>query len=353
MAHFFTRALLQWHHDNPRPLPWSGESPDPYRIWLSEIIMQQTRIEQGTIYYLRFVESFPTIKSLSEASPDEVMRLWQGLGYYTRARNLHKTAKYIVQHLDGLFPQTYEGLLNLPGIGPYSAAAISSFAFGQRHAVVDGNVKRVIARFSGINQSIDDPSTHDMILKIAMGYMKNSSPGLFNQAIMNFGALVCKPKGALCNSCPLSKKCYAFQNNMVDILPVRSKKKLNRDRYFHFFVFQYRGKFLMQRREGKDIWHGLYTPPLMERKSERSLSVSRIQNFAFELAGHNDFEVVGTSSTIRQLLSHQTLLGKFVYIKLRSAPKGFTKKEEWISKKNIQHYGKPKMIVQMFEEIGL
>src|SRR4030095_3813963 len=176
MAHFFTGAILQWHYDNPRPLPWSGESPDPYRIWLSEIIMQQTRIEQGTKYYLNFIQSFPTIQALSEATPDEVMRLWQGLGYYTRARNLHKTARYIVQHLNSRFPETYEDLLKLPGIGPYSAAAISSFAFGQRHAVVDGNVKRVIARFSGIKQSIDDPSTHELILKVTSGFMKNSSP---------------------------------------------------------------------------------------------------------------------------------------------------------------------------------
>lgn len=351
MALFFTHALLLWHHDNPRPLPWSGESPDPYRIWLSEVIMQQTRIEQGTKYYLRFIQSFPTIQSLSEATSDEVMRLWQGLGYYTRARNLHKTAKYIVQHLEGRFPETYEDLLTLPGIGPYSAAAISSFAFGQRHAVVDGNVKRVIARFSGIYESIDDPSTHEHILRTTSGYMKDISPALFNQAIMNFGALVCKPKGALCDACPLSKKCFAFQNKMVDALPVRSKKKLNRSRYFHFFVFQYRGKFLLQRREGKDIWHGLYTPPLIERNSERSLSVSRIRDYAGELIGHTNFELVGASSPIRQLLSHQTLLGRFVYIKLHSAPKDSPKKYEWISKKNIHHYGKPKMIVDMFEGI--
>ena len=159
-------------------------------------------------------------------------------------------------------PDTYEGLLKLPGIGPYSAAAISSFAFGQRHVVVDGNVKRVIARFSGIRNSIDETSTHEQIREVASGLMKNVDPGLFNQAIMNFGALVCKPKGALCSTCPLSIKCYAFQNEMVELLPVRSKKTINRIRYFHFVVFHYRGKILLQRNEGKDIWRGLYAPPL-------------------------------------------------------------------------------------------
>ena len=237
MAHFFTRILLRWHQDNPRLLPWSYEVPDPYRIWISEIIMQQTRIDQGTDYYLRFIHHFPTVQSLSAASLDEVMRMWQGLGYYTRARNLHKAARYVVGSLNGCIPDTYDGLLALPGIGPYSAAAISSFAFGRRRAVVDGNVKRAIARFAGIHDPVDDASTYDQIRDIATSFMKGVSPGAFNQATMNFGALVCKPKGALCDSCPLSLKCYAFQHNMVESLPVRSKKKMNTLRHFHFIVF--------------------------------------------------------------------------------------------------------------------
>ena len=152
--------MLQWHHENPRPLPWSGEIRDPYSIWLSEIIMQQTRIEQGTSYYLRFINKYPTVFHLADASLDEVMSMWEGLGYYTRARNLHKAARYIVENLEGKFPDSYDGLLALPGIGPYSAAAISSFAFGKRHVVVDGNVKRLISRYAGITESIDEPSTH-------------------------------------------------------------------------------------------------------------------------------------------------------------------------------------------------
>ena len=347
MALFFARKLIQWHRDNPRPLPWSGEEPNPYRIWISEIIMQQTRMDQGIHYYLRFVDAFPTLQSLSGASLDEVMRLWQGLGYYTRARNLHKAARYIDQHLNGQFPETYEALLSLPGIGPYSAAAIASFAFGHRHAVVDGNVKRVIARFAGIYDSIDDSSVHAKIQKLVTGFMTGVPPGIFNQAIMNFGALVCKPKGALCSICPMTKECYAFKHKMVDVLPVRSKKKANRDRYFHFFVFHYRGKILLQRREGKDIWKGLYTPPMVERNSERRISDDRIRVFTKQFIGHHDIELTGASSSVRQLLSHQTITGRFLYLNLLSSPSPMSEDFVWASNKTLDVYGKPKMVTQM------
>ncbi len=350
MAHFFARALLRWHTDNPRPLPWSDKIPDPYQIWLSEIIMQQTRIDQGTDYYLRFIHHFPTVQSLAAASLDEVMMYWQGLGYYTRARNLHKTAKYIVEQLNGIMPDTYEGLLALPGIGPYSAAAISSFAFGRRQVVVDGNVKRVISRFAGIHHSIDDPSTHEEIRRTATEYMIGVTPGLFNQAIMNFGALVCKPKGPLCNSCLLSKKCYAFVHQKVDSLPVRSKKKTNRVRYFNFVVFHYRNKFLLQRREEKDIWRDLYVPPLLERKTTRILSSIQLLSFADKIIGHQNIELVGASAVVRQLLSHQTINGRFVHVRLLSPPLNLNEKFVWVSKKTMHQYGKPKMVVTMMDD---
>ncbi|MEP6795242.1 MAG: A/G-specific adenine glycosylase [Saprospiraceae bacterium] len=350
MANFFARTLLQWHRDNPRPLPWADSRSDPYHIWLSEIIMQQTRIEQGTEYYLRFVRQFPTIDSLASASIDQVMRLWQGLGYYTRARNLHKAARHIVENLDSHFPDTYEGLLALPGIGPYSAAAISSFAFGRRHVVVDGNVKRLIARFSGVINTIDDTSTHQQIHQIATAFMSGVSPAVFNQAIMNFGALVCKPKSPLCTSCPLATHCFAFQNNLVESLPVRTKKKEVRERYFHFVVLHYRGKILLQRREEKDIWHGLYIPPLLESKSIRMSSIIRFRSFAGELIGHDGIELIESSSTVRQLLSHQAINGRFVHFRLLSPPITSFETFVWVSKKTMNHYGKPKMIAEMLIE---
>ncbi|MGB4848485.1 MAG: A/G-specific adenine glycosylase [Saprospiraceae bacterium] len=350
MANFFARTLLQWHRDHPRPLPWATSHPDPYHIWLSEIIMQQTRIQQGTDYYLRFVLQFPTIHSLASASSDQVMRLWQGLGYYTRARNLHKAALYIVENLGGHFPDTYEGLLALPGIGPYSAAAISSFAFGRRHVVVDGNVKRLIARFSGVRNTIDDASTHQQIHQTASGFMSGVSPAVFNQAIMNFGALVCKPKAPLCSSCPLATHCFAFQNNLVESLPVRTKKKKLHERFFHFVVFHYRGKILLQRREGKDIWHGLYIAPLLETKSIRIPSRVRLHSLAIKLVGHNDIELIESSSTVRQLLSHQSIYGRFIHFKLLSPPISSSEKVLWVTKKTMSHYGKPKMIAEMLNE---
>ncbi len=350
MANFFARTLLKWHREHPRPLPWASTNPDPYHIWLSEIIMQQTRIEQGTDYYLRFVHQFPTIHSLASASTDQVMRLWQGLGYYTRARNLHKAAKQIVLNLDGRFPDTYEGLLALPGIGPYSAAAISSFAFGRRHVVVDGNVKRLIARFSGVLNTIDDASTHQHILQIATSFMGDTSPAVFNQAIMNFGALVCKPKSPLCTVCPLASHCYALQNNLVESLPVRTKKKELRERYFHFVVFHYRGKILLQRKQEKDIWHGLYIAPLLETKSIRIPSSVRLHTFAINLVGHDNIELIESSSTVRQLLSHQSIEGRFIHFKLLSPPISFSETLLWVSKKTMNHYGKPKMITDMLND---
>ena len=249
MPSFFAKQLLNWQANNPRPLPWDGGPRDPYHIWISEIIMQQTRIEQGAPYYLRFIARFPTVQSLAAAPVDDVLHSWQGLGYYTRARNIHKAAQHIVSTYNGVFPKTYDDLLSLPGIGPYSAAAIASFAYGLRFPVVDGNVKRVIARFAGITESIDDNRVHEKIKMIAADFMKGVSPGAFNQAIMNFGAIICKPGVALCDICPLSKMCFAFHHEMVESLPVRSKKKSNTLRHFHFLVLHYNGKMLLQRRD--------------------------------------------------------------------------------------------------------
>ncbi len=344
MPSVFAKHLLLWQANNPRPLPWDGGPRDPYHIWISEIIMQQTRIEQGAPYYLKFVNRFPTVKSLADAPLDEVLRYWQGLGYYTRARNVHKAAVFITQQLGGVFPDTYEGLLSLPGIGPYSAAAISSFAFGLSFPVVDGNVKRVIARFSGITSSIDDAPIHEEIRSITSTLMKGVSPGAFNQAIMNFGALVCKPVNPGCMTCPLSRKCYALQNGMVAALPTRSKKKSTALRYLHFVVITWRDKILLQRREGKDIWQGLYTPPMMERTSSRAPSVKQLKSFVESITGLGGIEHIQSSPAQQQLLSHQTIVGRFHFIQLLSPPPSLEDSFVWVTKKSIDDYARPKMI---------
>ena len=346
MPSFFAKHLLSWQANNPRPLPWDGGPRDSYHIWISEIIMQQTRIEQGAPYYLRFIDRFPSVQALASAPVDDVLHSWQGLGYYTRARNIHKAAQSIVSELSGAFPDTYDGLLSLPGIGPYSAAAIASFAYGLRYPVVDGNVKRVIARFCGITESIDDTVVHEKIKTITGDYMKGVNPGDFNQAIMNFGAIICKPGAALCTVCPLSKKCFAFQHNMVESLPVRSKKKMNKIRYLHFLVIHHKGKILLQRREEKDIWRGLYTPLMIESGSSRKPSLSSMKQMISKLFVDLSFDVTSSSTPVRQLLSHQTIIGRFHSIELSSKPIKISDPYVWVTKKTINDYGKPKMVVE-------
>ena len=345
----FTRTLLRWHRQNPRPLPWPEGKRDPYSIWLSEIIMQQTRIEQGAAYYLKFVAHYPNIHSLANAEIDDVLRHWEGLGYYTRARNLHKAALHVTSNLAGEFPRSYESLLQLPGVGPYSAAAIASFAYGHRHAVVDGNVKRLIARYEGITNSIDDPSTHEQIRLIAEGYMKRADPAEFNQAIMNFGALVCKPK-PLCEICPLSKNCAAFQQNMVTELPVRTTKKPNRHRYFHFLFIYNKGALLMKQRLDNDIWKGLYAPPLIERPTSRRPDKSVIDNFIKETGITEAYTITYSSDVYRQVLSHQTINARYHKIILRKTGTQVQNSYKWLSLEELNTVGKPRIVLDMLND---
>ena len=348
----FAKTLLAWHQKNPRPLPWSGRTRDPYPIWLSEVIMQQTRIEQGSSYYISFIEKYPDVQALANAPVDEVLHLWEGLGYYTRARNMHRAAKIIVEDLKGQFPTTYEGLLSLPGIGPYSAAAIASFAYGQKHAVVDGNVKRVLSRFNGIRSSIDTPAIHKRIHQLAQDLIADALPDLFNQAIMNFGALVCKPVPD-CVKCPFTKECYAFKNGLTNKLPVRTKKNENKDRYFHFIFIHYRDRFLMFRRNGKDIWHSLYTPPHIEARSLRAPAAQRILSSIEEWTGQSQSTLLPSGGTCKQKLSHQNIHAKFHHVQLLKKPRKTTDHFIWVDKKSSAHLAKPKMIVEKIKEMGV
>lgn len=347
---YFAKNIIQWHHDNPRPLPWTGGVRNPYSIWLSEIIMQQTRIEQGASYYLKFINAYPTVNDLANASYDDVMKLWQGLGYYTRARNLHKAAQHIAFELDGLFPSEYNALLSLPGIGPYSAAAISSFAFGHPHAVVDGNVKRVVARYFGIAEPIDSPAVHEEIRQIAQKEMKGSNPADFNQAIMNFGALICKPK-PLCEICPLGPKCYALRHNLTDQLPVRIKKKEAKTRHFHFIVLHYKNKVLLQQRLQKDIWKGLYAPPIIETNSSRLPGPEKVKSLIREMTGHHQFGKISSSDVFTQKLTHQTIMARFHHITLNNVSAKDLDYAVWVSNKTVHDLGKPRIVVQLLDEV--
>lgn len=260
----FPKTLIDWYLLNRRDLPWR-RTADPYRIWLSEIILQQTRVAQGLPYYQAFTEAFPEVAGLALADEESVLKLWQGLGYYSRARNLHATAKTVYGELDGKFPPDHAGLLRLKGIGDYTAAAIASFAYGEKVPVVDGNVLRVLSRFFGITDDIALPATRKMIRDLAFELMPADRPGLFNQAIMEFGALQCVPKSPDCGVCPFNGSCVALQRKQVSVIPVKARKAKVRERFFHYLVaVDAAGNSVLQKRTGKGIWQHLYEFPVVE-----------------------------------------------------------------------------------------
>jgi A/G-specific adenine glycosylase len=259
----FNSLILIWFDKNRRNLPWRN-SCDPYQIWLSEIILQQTRVVQGTNYFLVFTEKFPQIKDLANADEQEVLRLWQGLGYYSRARNLHFTAKYIINELNGKFPDNFQDLLKLKGVGEYTAAAIASIAFSEAVPAIDGNVFRVFSRYFNIHQDISLPKTRKYFFELGKEIISQNRPGDFNQAVMELGATVCTPKNPKCGICPVNESCEALKQNTVDLLPVKSKKVKVKNRNFHFLEFTDGENFLLKKRTEKDVWRNLYNFPVIE-----------------------------------------------------------------------------------------
>ena len=259
----FANKLISWYQDNQRDLPWR-HTRDPYKIWLSEVILQQTRVSQGLPYYQSFVAHFPEVFDLANATEQQVLRLWQGLGYYSRGRNLLKCARMVVEELDGKFPNNYMQLLELPGIGEYTAAAIASIAFKEAVPVVDGNVFRVVSRVLGISDDIAVASSRKVFFNYSKQLMMDAPPDLYNQAVMEFGALHCTPKQPKCDSCPLSLTCYAFQNSRQHQFPVKSKKVKVRNRDFYYLVIKSGASYLLNKRASGDIWQGLYDFYLIE-----------------------------------------------------------------------------------------
>ncbi|MBK6932730.1 MAG: A/G-specific adenine glycosylase [Saprospirales bacterium] len=260
---YFQKNLLDWHAGHSRPMPWKGER-DPYKVWLSEIILQQTRVEQGLPYFEKFVAAYPTVERLAAAPLDAVLKLWEGLGYYSRARNMHATALYIATERDGRFPDTYAGLRALKGVGDYTAAAIASFAFDLPYAVLDGNVYRVLARFFGIDTPTDTPAARKQFAGLAQQLLDPARSGACNQAIMDFGATQCTPQQPACVPCPLRPHCAAFHSNRVPLLPRRSKTPEKRQRFFAYAVFYHRGMVWVGQRHDKDIWQNLYEFPRLD-----------------------------------------------------------------------------------------
>ena len=313
----WTQTLLHWYDENKRDFPWRGDQ-DPYRVWLSEVIMQQTRVEQGTPYFERFIADFPTLESLAQAHEEEVLKLWQGLGYYSRARNLLAAARWMVEENKGEFPNHFKGLLQLKGVGDYTASAISSICFNEAQAVVDGNVYRFLSRYFGIATPIDHSSAFREFKALAQQLMGSSSPGEFNQALMEFGALQCTPKQPQCQHCPFQADCVAFSQGKVAMFPIKKKKLKQRKRFFNYLIFVTpSGNTFLQQRVHKDIWEKLFEFPLIE--TEHLLDGEELQQ-------HPTFQpwqskMLGVprllnDSPIKHLLSHQQLMIQFWQISL-------------------------------------
>lgn len=310
----FVTNLIKWNkNENFRTMPWKGEK-DPYKIWLSEIILQQTRVDQGLIYYMNFVKTFPTIGDLALAPETKVFKLWEGLGYYTRCKNLIATARFIHQNLEGKFPLQYENILALKGIGPYTAAAIASFAFNLPHAVVDGNVFRVLSRYFGMKAPIDSTEGKKLFSKLANELLDKKHPGVYNQAIMDFGAVICKPQLPLCSSCILKTDCAGFLKNMVHQLPIKEKSITKTTRWFYYLVVELEEEVYVRKRLAKDIWENLYEFILME--TSEAILFENMKPVE-ELLGKAEFELLLISPAYRQILTHQTIRGQFIRIKIK------------------------------------
>ena len=312
---FIHDTLINWFAENRRDLPWR-HNPTPYQVWLSEIILQQTRVNQGWDYYLRFVEKWPTVNDLANATEEEVLKMWQGLGYYSRARNLHQCAKQIVEQHGGQFPADFEKLKQLKGIGDYTAAAIASIAFDLPHAVVDGNVYRVLSRLFDIDTPININEGQTDFAKIADDLLNREQPGLHNQAMMEFGALQCTPKNPNCLLCPLQAQCLAFANQTVMQRPVKLQKLKVTTRYFNYLVFRMEGNVYLHKRSGNDIWKNLYDFPCIE--SENPMTVEEViasEKFQ-QLIENKSFTIIKTSPTFTHKLTHRTIIAQFIEIKL-------------------------------------
>ncbi|MGC4059122.1 MAG: A/G-specific adenine glycosylase [Chitinophagaceae bacterium] len=338
---FFRESLMRWHREqNDRSLPWKGER-DAYRIWLSEIILQQTRAAQGLDYYLKFTRTYPDIRSLAAAPDEEVFRLWQGLGYYNRCRNMLATARFISDTYQGRFPDTYEEILALKGVGPYTAAAIASFAFDLPHAVVDGNVYRVLSRFFAIETPVDSTEGKRIFASLAQELIDVDSPAAYNQAIMDLGATVCTPAAPLCMFCPLAERCAARRQDMTGLLPVKEKKLSVQTRHFNYVVMRSGNSVWIRQRKEKGIWQDLHEFLLVE--TPEAATVRAVEQHINRLTtAHVSMQHMGS---LRQRLTHQLILSEFYEVQL---PAQLTVPDTdgfWVEVSELQRFAFPKTMV--------
>jgi A/G-specific adenine glycosylase len=351
------KLIKEWHETVSRPMPWKN-TRDPYKIWISEIILQQTRVAQGTPYYLKFIERFPTINDLADSPLEEVLKAWQGLGYYSRARNLHTAAIYIQKECDGKFPDSYEDIRRLKGVGDYTAAAVGSFAFGLPYPVVDGNIKRVISRLYGIESSIDERETLSRINSFAESLLDLRNPGEHNQAMIDLGALVCTPVKPACSDCPLSLHCVAHAKGIESVLPIKSKKIDKKKRYLHYFVMKNNeGKIVLKQRNDKDIWASLFDLPMIE--SERAKRFTKIDFREIAIDHQADQEVAGSIlkpkliHTSRHLLTHRELHINFYQIDYPRFNIDLNPPFYFVDTKKVANFALPKPLELFFNEYCL
>lgn len=330
-------TLLEWYDINGRELPWRVNIT-PYKVWLSEIIMQQTRVAQGLPYYEKFLSELPTVKDFARSEQDKILNLWQGLGYYSRARNMHFAANQVMNDFGGEFPSTFVELKKLKGVGDYTAAAIASIAFNETKAVVDGNVYRVLSRLFDIHTPIDSSKGKKDFQELADKVIDDMRSGDYNQAIMDFGAMICTPKNPNCFDCPLAEICTAKSKGSVQYLPVKSKKVKVTDRYFDYFEIYHEGDLIIQQRDAKDIWKGLYQLPLIEVAAREEKGACNVR----KLIGDVSFEIEEMGEK-KHVLSHQRLHTSFYRVRVFEK-KIFSEEFKWVSREDLDQYAFPKLI---------
>jgi A/G-specific adenine glycosylase len=331
----FQTSLVRWYEEKKRNLPWR-ETHDPYFIWLSEVILQQTRVDQGLNYFLNFQLTFPTINDLAEASEMEVLNLWKGLGYYSRARNLHQTAKFIVENHNGIFPSNYNELIKLKGVGPYTAAAISSFAFNEPRAVLDGNVFRVLSRLFALDIPINTSAGGKEFQALANELLDQENPSIHNQAIMEFGAIQCVPMNPNCENCPLDFMCEAKAKNLVKKLPVKIGKTKITNKYFVFQIFKNDGKVLLEKRNALGIWKNLYQFPIIEFNDFEEKQLFLKSN-----------DLLYISNEIKHILSHQHLFCHFVIVNYNQDT--ISENQQWVSSNDYIDFPIPRLIEKFIQ----
>ncbi len=342
--------LYNWYHEHRRDLPWRSTS-DPYLIWISETILQQTRIVQGLPYYNRFVERYPDVQSLARSSSDELMKIWEGLGYYSRARNLHIAAKTIVDEMNGEFPRDYDTIRRLRGVGDYTAAAVASIAFGLPYAVIDGNVFRLLCRYFGIEEAVDTAPGKRIVHAKAQELLDRENPGFHNQAVMEFGALCCIPKNPGCGQCPLHPHCVAWRHDMTGLLPVKTRKVKRRIRHFLFFLLENETHLILERRNGNDIWKNLYQLPLVETPQALTREEILTHPFLCELAGQGQAIVMEITSPYRHELTHQQINARFIRVFQENLAPGENRME--IKKKEIPKFAYPVLIRNFLDKLQI